>query len=205
MVSDSSPSPSLSGIGSSSSSSASSSLEASSNPVMLYSTTSSSVSITSPSSTSSSSSQTSATNPRASVLAGRERRSPPGTLPTLTGVLGGMCLRNTSGERAGPNDTLLRYAGFEELFDVSQLKLALAAVVVTDPVEYLWEVAGETGLARDSFSSLIDIREVDMDEQEERDCDDRLRDIVGVSERLGFLDGGVTVACKCGSTHTHTR
>ena len=88
---------------------------------------------------------------------------------------------------------------------MSQLKLALAAVVVTDPVEYLWEVAGETGLARDSFSSLIDIREVDMDEQEERDCDDRLRDIVGVSERLGFLDGGVTVACKCGSTHTHGR
>ena len=107
---------------------------------------------------------------------------------------------NTSGERAGPNDTLLRDIGLEQLLVFSQLKLALAAFVVNDPAESFWEVAGETGLARDSSSSLMDTREVDIDEQDVRDREDRLRDSVGVSVRLAFLDGGVTVACRCGKT-----
>ena len=98
-----------------------------------------------------------------------------------------MCLRKTSGERAGPKDTLLRDAGFKGLTDESHLKVALAAVVMKGPVEIWWVGGEEGGLARDSSSSWIDMREVDM-EEDARDRDDRPRGIVGVAVRLAFFD-----------------
>lgn len=58
-----------------------------------------------------------------------------------------------------------------------------------------------SGLARDSSSSTMDMREVDIEEQE---CDNRLRRLVGVSLRLAFFEEVDPLTCST-REHTHIR
>ena len=106
----------------------------------------------------------------------------------------------TSGERAGPNETLLRETALGWLGDVSHFVVALAALLEQGPVEYRWVVAGERWFAMDSSSSWIDMREVDIEEQEVREREDRLRRVVGVSLRLGFAEEEAALCTQSGQT-----
>ena len=105
------------------------------------------------------------------------------------GVLGGRRLLKTSGERAGPNDTLLHDRRFEVGSATNHQGPAVEEAAAT----------AKGDVASDSSSSWMDIRDTDM-EEDIRERESRPWGRVGVSVFLAFTEeeAGVVSALACG-------
>ena len=169
----------LSSISFSFTSSSSSSLEVSSNPVMLYSSPPQLCS-------SCSSSSSSKTFGITKWAEGNERWDPLGVDPAFTGVLGGKRLSKNSGERAGPNVTLLRerFLGGPPCADNGELLASRAHFEDMSEDRRLREVEAVGKGDKVSSSSGIDMRDVDMEMEE--DVRERPEEGMGVTTRFSL-------------------